>query len=1094
MTHTDFIKKIDDFIRKYYLNQLIRGSIWLCFVFLVSFLVVVTAEYFGYFSPDIKTILFYLFIAVQIVLLIFLVIKPLSGYLKFGKIISYEQASEIIGSHFPEVKDKLTNTLQLQEALSDHPEQKNLILAAVNQKISQMQPVPFVSAVNIRENKKYLPYVLIPIGIVFILAFAAPAILMDGTKRLIKHNQHFVKKAPFSFHILNKELIATQGDDFLLKVKLSGEKIPQELYIEDGTNSFKLKKEDILNFSYLFKNLQENKQFRFRAAEYYSEFYLLQVDKKPLLMNISAELHYPEYLKLKSQKVNNPGSISVPEGTTIRWTFTTENTNYLDFMFSDKKYTLNASAKNIFKHQTKIMQSGNYSLTPVNKNNNNETLSHQINAIPDAFPQISVEEKTDSLNFRVLYFMGKASDDHGLTKLSFHYQIKESPDKSRKGKHYKMPIKVKYGDKQSSFFFLWALSNLGITDGEEVVYYFAATDNDGVNGPKTTKSEERLYKLASKEENQEKVNESTTVVKQKIQSAIKQSKQIQQEVQKINQEILNNKNFDFEQQKQVEQLLDKQQKLENLLKEISDENKKNLLERKQLDTDKELLEKQEKIQELFNNVLDEKTKELLRNLQKMMEEKNKNLPQSEMKQMQMDNKALEKELDRILELYKKLEAEQKLNENIKKLEELAKKQLENIQESSLQKQDEINKEFEQIKDGLKEAKDKNDALDKPDNYDIKEPEQKAIDKDLKEAKTNLQQNKKQQAGKSQKDAAQKMKDLAQKLEEMQGAAEMEQQELDVKALRQILQNLLKTSFDQEELMLEMKKTETSSPKFTTLGQKQREIKDNLKIVEDSLFALSKKVPEIATTVNKEIAEINQQIAEALDNLPDRNVAQVNKNQQYALTAINNLSLMLSEALQQIQQAMKNGKSGGKGKPTPGLSELTKMQEQLNKNMQKAKEQMQQQGVKPGQKGNGSMSQQFSEMAKQQQMIRQALQELNQKLNKDGQGKLGDFEKIMKEMEQTETELVNRRITQESLLRQQEIKVRLLEAEKAEREREQDTQKESKAGKEFAPNYDIRLKEYQKVKQQEAELLKTIPAELNNFYREKTNGYLEQIKE
>src|SRR5690606_12042270 len=110
----------------------------------------------------------------------------------------------------------------------------------------------------------------------------------------------------------------------------------------------------------------------------------------------------------------------------------------------------------------------------------------------------------------------------------------------------------------------------------------------------------------------------------------------------------------------------------------------------------------------------------------------------------------------------------------------------------------------------------------------------------------------------------------------------------------------------------------------------------------------------------------------------------------------------------------------------------------------------------------------------------------QKMNKDGRGKLGNLEKIMKEMEQTETELVNKRITQESLLRQQEIQIKLLEAEKAEREREQDSERESRSGREFAPNYNNVLKEYQKKKSKETELLKTIPPSLNNFYKIKIN--------
>jgi hypothetical protein len=68
----------------------------------------------------------------------------------------------------------------------------------------------------------------------------------------------------------------------------------------------------------------------------------------------------------------------------------------------------------------------------------------------------------------------------------------------------------------------------------------------------------------------------------------------------------------------------------------------------------------------------------------------------------------------------------------------------------------------------------------------------------------------------------------------------------------------------------------------------------------------------------------------------------------------------------------------------------------------------------------------------------------------------------------------------------------LEAEKAEREREQDTQKESKAGKQFAPNYNLVLKEYEKIKENEAEMLKTVSPALNNFYKSKISDYFKKL--
>lgn len=1092
MDYADFLKKIDDFIRKYYLNKIIRGLIWLCAIFLAAFLIVITAEYHSYFNPLTKTILFYLFIISQFALAWFLVGKYLLKYLKLGAFINHEQASIIIGNHFPDVKDKLLNTLQLQKVLIDKPEHEALILASINQRVKQLQPIPFLSAIKISENKKYLRYAIVPAMVMLVLAFTTPAIITDGTSRIIKHNQRFVKKAPFNFEILNKNLSGVQGEDFQLKIKLSGTQIPQEVYIEDGVNSFRLTQENIIHFNHTFKNLQEDVSFRFKAGEFYSETYTLKISKKPSILGVKLFLTYPAYLKKKNEILENPGDISLPEGTVVKWLINAEHTTALTFNYLQNNIQLKPNTSNQFSYQLKLTKSALYSLKPQNKWVIQDALNYQIEVLPDAFPQIEATEKADSLNSQVLYFIGKASDDYGLNSLNFHYKITSSNDKGRLGKEFKAPVKLDKGSLQSSFFYFWPISNTGIKAGEEISYYFEVSDNDGLNGPKSSRTSVKTYRLLSKNELIEKVEESTQNVKQKISDAIKQAQKIQDEARKLNQELLNAKSMDYTQQKQAQELLDKQQKLEELLKEISKENQKNLLERNQLDNNKELLEKQKQIQELFDNVLDEKTKSLLKEIQKMLEQKLSDVPNQELKQVQSDQKSLKKELDRILELYKQLEVEQKINQAIDKLEDLAKKQEGNINKPNLNQQKEIKKEFNTLKEDLKEIAEKNQLLEQPENFDQQKEQQQAIEKQLQLAEENLAQNRKQKANEAQKDAASEMQEMANNLKEMQSEDDAEQSQVDAQALRQILQNLLKSSFDQEKLMLDLKNTNINDPRFNEIGQRQRNIKDNLKIVEDSLYSLSKRVPQISATVNKEISQINQQIAEALQNLTERKIAEVNRNQQYALTAINNLSLMLSEALEQLQNAMKNAKSGGKGKPKPGMSQLSKMQQELNKNMQKAKEQMQQQGIPQGQKGNKQMSQQFSEMAQQQQMIRQALQELNQQLNKDGKGKLGNLEKIMQDMEQTETDLVNKRITQEAINRQQEIQTRLLEAEKAEREREQDTQKESKAGKQFAPNYNLVLKEYEKIKENEAEMLKTVSPALNNFYKSKISDYFKKL--
>lgn len=324
----------------------------------------------------------------------------------------------------------------------------------------------------------------------------------------------------------------------------------------------------------------------------------------------------------------------------------------------------------------------------------------------------------------------------------------------------------------------------------------------------------------------------------------------------------------------------------------------------------------------------------------------------------------------------------------------------------------------------------------------------------------------------------------------QESAEMENN-LNVQELRQLLENLLKTSFDQEKVMLNLRKLSNTDPLYTANVQQQRVIKDNMKTIADSLFSLSKRVPQIESTVNEELQKINFNMDKSLDNLGERNTAAANKNQQYTMTSINNLSLMLNEALEQLQKMKKNSSGGGKGKQKQSMKQLQQMQEQLNNSMQKAKDQLQKSGNK-GTVPKGQMSEEFAKMAQQQQMIREALEKINREENKDGKSGLGNLNQMIKDMKSTETDLVNKRLEQETLNRQKELLTKLLQANDAQREQDQDSKRESKAGKEFPPSYQQMLEKFRKNQKNETEWIQKLPPSMNYYYKNKIAEYFKLL--
>jgi hypothetical protein len=524
----------------------------------------------------------------------------------------------------------------------------------------------------------------------------------------------------------------------------------------------------------------------------------------------------------------------------------------------------------------------------------------------------------------------------------------------------------------------------------------------------------------------------------------------------------------------------------------------------------DIVQKQQQLQQLMEKLMSEDMKKLLEQLQQMMDKMDKKQLQDQLDKMKLDNKEMEKALDRTLELFKQMEIEKTLKESIEKLDKLSKEQEKLSEQTEKKKEDnnalkekqaDLNKQMDDISKDMREMFKKDKELEFPNQLMDTDPEEKDIKNDMQNSSNELNDNKNSKASKSQKSASQKMQKLSELLGRMQDSMESNRQEEDMESLRALLENLLRLSFDQENLMEDLRTTDINDPKFLEIGKQQRKLKDDAAMIEDSLLALSKRVAQIQSAVNQEIGVINDNMEKTIDELQDRYVPQARTSQQYIMTSVNNLALMLNEALSQMQsqckkagQCKKPGNGQGQGKKPSTAGQLRAMQQQLNDRIQKL-----QQGMKPGESKiprGSKMSEEISRMAAEQEFIRNELNKMNQEMNSPGQegGKkpLGDLNGIANKMEQTETDLVNKMLTNETLKRQQEILTRLLEAEKAERERDMDEKRQSETAKEQNHRNPPEFEEYKRLKMKELEFLRTVPPSLNSFYRKRVSEYFQTI--
>jgi hypothetical protein len=903
--------------------------------------------------------------------------------------------------------------------------------------------------------------------------------------------------------------------------------VPDNVYIEVEGNQFRLTKENNVNFNYLFKNVQKDTRFRFYADGYYSEFYDLSTLPNPTLINFDIGLEYPKYIGKTDEVIRNSGNLVIPAGTKVKWNFRTKNTDNVRISFSDSSYTLSPEDVQAYAFAMRFFKNKSYSVATQNEFvQSRDSILYSISVIPDNYPQINVDERADSMSTKRVYFTGDIKDDYGFKRLSFNYRFVESEDSTRvlnEMETVNVPFNV--SQTQDQFFHFWDLNMLEIKAGEEIEYYFEVWDNDGINGSKSSRSATNLFQAPTLEELSDQEELQNEDMKERLEDNIEKAKELQEEIDELQEELMDKKNMNWQLQQKAESMLKQQQELMESIEEMKEQNQQNNSQQNEYKPiDPKVLEKQMQLERLFEDIMTPEMKELFEELEKLLEELDKDEIQEELEQLDLNNEDMEKELDRTLELFKQMEFEMKLEETIEKLDKIAEEQEELSEQSKdkdadqeelKEKQAELNEEFEELKEDLEDLEEKNEDLENERDMEDTEEQEEQISEDMKESSEKLEEEKNKKASESQKDAAEQMQEMSEQLQAMQQQQSEQSMQEDMDALRGLLENLIQISFDQEDLMAELGGLSTKDPKYRKLGQVQKKLKDDARIIEDSLFALSKRIVQLESTVNREIASINNNMDKSIAMMAERKTGNATGRQQLAMTSMNNLALLLDDALQQMQNQMASKmpgtgqcqKPGGKSS-NPSAGDMAKMQEKLKKQIEELKKGAKGsnpgegeggEGQEPGKKGEGKgskpgMSKQLAKMAAEQEALRRAMQQKAGEMNGDGSGDGNELKEIAKEMEENEEDILNGNFDLEMMERQQDIMSRLLEAEKAERQREFDEKREAEEAKNYEFSNPDEFFEYKEMKEKEVELLKTVPPSLKRYYKNKVNQYFNSFSD
>ncbi|NER09930.1 hypothetical protein SAMN06265375_101546 [Muriicola jejuensis] len=1112
-SYNAILGKLSVFITKYYKTRMIKGAFLFVSMGLLFLLLLVSLEYFFWLGSGARLALFLLATAGTLFLLIRYLGIPLLYLFRLKQGLSLKEAARIIGNHFPEVGDRLVNLLDL----SADEKKSELLLASVEQRSRALSPIPFQQAIDLKKSYSYARYAAIPMLLIAILWISGKiGEYLYSLDRVVHYDLAYEKPAPFRFLILNPSLKTIARKDFTLRVGTEGEIRPENARIVvEGVE--KLMHEEDGHYVYTFTAPEGSQEFYFVANEVKSRTYTLETLNPPVIEQFQTVLNFPDYTGRKTDTLKGTGNAVIPEGTRVKWHVKAGNTEEVNQITEDTTRSFSKQGDR-FVLEMFLESDLIYEISTSNRElNDYERLGYTMRVVRDEPPSISVDEIRDSITGDLGY-EGRARDDYQVARLELVYYEK-GVDKENSILELDRP-------KEKDYMFAYVFpTGLDLRKGTVYDYYFLVTDNDTRHRGKTAKS--RIFSMEILDEAQmqeQRLDEQKRTLKEWDKGL--EELQLQEERLKDLEQNQKEKNvLDYNDQKALKDFLQSQRQQEALMEKFSKKIKETIGNNKEETLDRLLKERLER-QELEAK----RNEKLLEELQKVADKIDKEELSRKLEEVGKRQQNNKRNLSQLLELTKQYyvtEKASKLARDLDKLGDRQEKLAENAGTSKerLNEQEQIKSEFDKIDEGLEDLEKANKELEKPLPIDTGAELKEKVKEDIEKAKEDLkEQGEQEDSGDNnteakstkqrQKSAADKMKKMSEALQQSAMSGGAESMAEDAEMLRQILENLIIFSLKQEDLLDQLTEEGEGNAFAVSVVREEQRLRELFEHVDDSLFALSLRQAEISEFVNEQITEVYYNIDRSLENLSDGQSYRAGAHQQSVLTAANNLADFLADVLGNMQQSLAQGQ--GTGSPRDGfqLPDIIRGQQEIEGSMQKLGQEKEGEKGKEGQEGKGQENNgqgedrmgkekgnagdgpsqeddmgELYEIYKQQQLIRAKLEEQLQ--NMINQEERGLAQRLARQMEEFENDLLENGITRRTMEKVNRIKQQLMRLENAAMEQGKKDERESeKAQERFERPLILRREELLKDRGI-MELLQRQALPLQEFYGEALKRYFRE---
>ena len=993
---------------------------------------------------------------------------PGGQFIASRKAFSDEILAAEIGDAFPEVHDELIDALQIIRDIRINVENYSKELAdaflkTVFEKIKGQNILSLISPKPaIRAFEKFV-LILVVFAVSFAV-FSQP--LKESVTHYLNPSQSFREKEIHAIKVLPGDWSCLTGDTLRGTVAIKGTfKRPIKIsWKEQLRKVFQTKiihpdSEGIYPFE--LSNLKENLIYFVKAGKEKTRNFTVTVEKRPMVRSLRAELIFPAYTGLTSRMLDeNQGDITALKGTRVRIRVKANKSISEARIVFQRREASKLRIKNrealgnfgVFRNDSYFIQ-----LKDNQGHANADPIHYKISMVVDQPPVVEITQPGQDVDLNeelILPLQIHAEDDFGFSQAELHYRLHHAvvvtkPDTNFRKFQLRLP---ENSGSKIELDHTWQLSSLQLLPGDYVEYFVKVFDNDAISGFKPAVSRIYMARFPSMGEIYHETTSTQDESIQELEEVVRESKELKREVDKVTNEMKRNPEMNWTKKQELQELAEKQQrlaekseKIKNQLDQVMDRLQQNKM------LSEETIRKYMKIQKLFNEVLTPEMKKILEELKKALEKMDSRKLNRAANKFKMNEDNFQQSLERTLNLLKRLQIEQKLDqakkmaENLKERQKTVNKSLKKAspeEKQALQKlQKKIQEDTQRFKEDLKslqkEMKEFPDMKAARMNAPI-EKTQESIENMQKMAR-ELQENNQQQAQQSGKMSEQNLQQLSQMLSQMKNQMVNGQKKQIMRQLARSSTELLRLSKEQEALQQQTGKLSSMSPKFNQMAEKQLSLLNNLGQLTKELYQLSQKTFFVTPEIGKAIGKAMGNMKTSLSQMEERNGRGASGHQRLAMGALN-------EAVLNIQQSMKSLASAAS---SVGMEEYLKQLQKMAGQQQGINQQTLQLRLKLAQQGRLTEGERgrLRRLAAQQRQLQKMMRDLQQKYGEHS-NVLGNMQEISKEMGEIAKRMELSQLDRETIRRQQKILSRLLDAQRSVRQRDFSKRRKSEVGKNF----------------------------------------------